>query len=44
MIWSFEQVIGDDIIGNTPEEYKKHSERVQEGLELFGKHYRSLWT
>ena len=44
MIWSFEQVVDDDIVGYTPEEYKKYNERVQEGLELFGKHYRALWT
>jgi len=23
---------------------KKHQERIQEGLELFGKHYLNLWT
>ena len=25
------------------EGHKLHEERIQEGLELFGKHYRSLW-
>jgi hypothetical protein len=25
------------------EGHKKHAERIQEGLELFGKHYTSLW-
>ena len=23
--------------------YQKHNEKIQEGLELFGKHFRSLW-
>lgn len=26
------------------EGWKKHDEKIQEGLELFGKHFRSLWT
>ena len=25
------------------EGYRAHSEKIQEGLELFGKHFRSLW-
>ena len=40
MIWAMEQVINDDIehIGDI-----KHQDRVGNGLELFGKYYRSLW-
>lgn len=26
------------------EGWKKHEEKIQEGLELFGKHFRALWT
>jgi hypothetical protein len=26
------------------EGWKKHEEKIQEGLELFGKYFRSLWT
>lgn len=26
------------------EGWKKHDEKIQEGLELFGKYFRSLWT
>lgn len=26
------------------EGWRKHDEKIQEGLELFGKHFRSLWT
>lgn len=39
MIWSFEAIVKDDTL--TPEEdYKK----MQEGLDLFAKWFRNLWT
>jgi hypothetical protein len=49
MIWSFSQIVTNtqqenyhmthDYVGLT-----KFNEQVQEGLELFGKHYLSLWS
>jgi len=44
MIWSFEQIADDVIDYHSSDEYKKYNDRVQEGLELFGKYFRSLWT
>ena len=44
MIWSFKQVLDDDILSFSPEEYHEYNKKVQEGLELFGKYYRNLWT
>jgi len=41
MIWSFEQLASGQIEDNYEKEYH---ERVQQGLELFGKYYRNLWT
>ena len=38
MIYSFKSII-DDEFSETAEEKK-----IQEGLELFGKYYRGLWT
>ena len=40
MIWAMEQVIDNDIkyIGDT-----EHHDRIDNGLKLFGKYYRSLW-
>ena len=40
MIWSFENIVDEDnhLIWN-----KETEERVQNGLRLFGKYYRSLW-
>jgi hypothetical protein len=52
MIWSFEQVIDDKweemFVLDSPDRYdykgaKIYSDRIQEGLELFGKYYRDLW-
>jgi len=43
MIWSFEQVLDDDILVHAPDAYKAYQKKVQEGLELFGKYYQSLW-
>lgn len=43
MIWSFEQIINDGQWDLSPEYYKEHQNKVQEGLDLFGKYFRSLW-
>jgi hypothetical protein len=50
MIWSFEQMLDEDadnkFFENDTYDKKGHEEyaaRVQEGFELFGKHYQSLW-
>ncbi len=50
MIWSFEQIIDEnnDEQFHTGGKYnakahQKHAAKVQEGLELFGKHFRNLW-
>ena len=48
MIWSFEQTKGEyessyGLALNNNEEYKVYMNRVQEGFDLFGKYYMSLW-
>ena len=50
MIWSFEQIVdenNDDQFFNVGKynvvAHRKHEKKIQEGLELFGKHYRDLW-
>lgn len=42
MIWSFKQIVEDD--EESHDNYKEYNERIQEGIELFGKYYRTLWT
>jgi hypothetical protein len=44
MIWSFGQITDDTVYAHDQVNYKEYNERVQEGLELFGKYFRSLWT
>lgn len=44
MIWSFEQITKDDVLAVDVKNYKKYQERIQEGLDLFAKYFRSLWT
>lgn len=50
MIWSFAAVIegdkGTDYINNSfnESEYEVYNRSLQEGLDLFGKYYRNLWT
>lgn len=44
IIWAFEQVNDDkweDITDRV--KLKKHAERMQEGFDLFGKHFRDFW-
>lgn len=51
MIWTFEQLAGDDTVGIFIDEegkldYKNmdaFNKRLDNGLRLFGKYYRSLW-
>lgn len=53
MIWSFECLSSDsgfhgfkfegDYTRITSRRYHKHMEKVQEGLDLFGKYYMNLW-
>ena len=44
MIWSFEQIANDEAEYHNPDEYKRYIQRVQEGTELFGKYFQTLWT
>jgi hypothetical protein len=45
MIFSFEHIVRDDweMSGISTAEIIKTHEQIQEGLELFGKYFRSLW-
>ena len=50
MVWSFEQLLDDTWEDQFFENkkfdskgYHEYANRIQTGLELFGKHYRSLW-
>jgi hypothetical protein len=50
MIWSFEHIVNDDwehmvlVQFNDPESYKFMQDRVDNGLRLFGKYFRNLWS
>lgn len=50
MIWAFEQIQDFDNDkeffkdGFDKEGYAKHQERIDNGLKMFGKYYRALWT
>lgn len=44
MIWSFKQLIDDEITSVKVKDYKAYQEKIQEGLDLFSKYFRSLWT
>lgn len=44
--WSFQAIKGEydeDVLDFSIDQYKKHEKRIQEGLNLFAKYYRSLW-
>ena len=43
MIFSFTEVLEDRMWKIPTEELKEYNTKVQEGLDLFGKHFRSLW-
>jgi hypothetical protein len=50
MIWAFEQLVSDEwdsvYFGDTPdmEGLAQANKRIDNGLRLFGKYYRGLWT
>lgn len=51
MIWSFGEIVNNEeneppyVKGNFDKEaYLAYHNRLQEGLDLFGKHFRSLWN
>lgn len=45
MVWSFHAINHeDDYHFDTTEEYFDHSNHIQEGLDLFAKHFQNLWT
>jgi hypothetical protein len=46
MIWSFEQAMNDYPLmysSMSKGDFERYEERMQEGFELFGRYYRSLW-
>lgn len=43
IIWSLEQVIADDDYDDNIQDYKVRSERIANGLRLFGKYFTQLW-
>lgn len=48
MIWSFEQAKNEyegcyGLALNNNEEYKAYMNQIQQGFDLFGKYYMSLW-
>lgn len=44
MIWSFEQTLTASERPADKAQIREYDERVGEGLELFGKWYRDLWS
>jgi hypothetical protein len=52
MIWSFEYIVDDELTDEIfykngefdIETYKSHNAKIDEGLVLFGKYYRGLWS
>lgn len=52
MIWSFHEIIEDDYLvrfhetgdANWCDQVTIHEEKIQEGLDAFGKFFRALWT
>lgn len=42
-LWDKDNDPDYDKFKTTPEKLKEHEERVEEGLELFGRHIRDLW-
>lgn len=50
MIWAFEHIVNDDwehmvlVQFNDPKSYKFMQDRVDNGLRLFGKYFRNLWS
>jgi hypothetical protein len=45
MILAFERIVDDDWSTDVPcEDWVKEEERIDNGLRLFGKYFRGLWT
>lgn len=45
IVYSFEHIINDlYMLDKEVEEIRQIEEKIQEGLELFGKYFRGLWT
>ena len=45
MILAFERIVNDDWSADVPcENWVKEEERIANGLRLFGKYFRGLWT
>jgi hypothetical protein len=45
MILAFERIVNDDWSADVPSEnWVKEEERIDNGLRLFGKYFRRLWT
>jgi hypothetical protein len=45
MILAFERIVNDDWSADVPSEnWVKEEERIANGLRLFGKYFRGLWT
>jgi hypothetical protein len=45
MILAFERIVNDDWSADVPcENWVKEEERIDNGLRLFGKYFRGLWT
>lgn len=44
MLYAFEDVLLDTYsVNKSADQYVEHAEKVQEGLDLFSKYFRSLW-
>ena len=43
MIWAMDQIANEDRVSLDVWYTKEHSKRLDNGLRLFGKYYRSLW-
>lgn len=44
MIWSFGEIISDSFDKFDTIDFIEYDKKLQEGLDLFGKYFRSLWT
>mgnify|MGYP001485994660 CR=1 FL=1 len=44
MIWSFEQIRDESQWDIPADEWEEYNAKVQEGLDLFAKYFRSLWN
>lgn len=44
MIFAFEEIIKDDLLLKPQDQIAQIDERIANGLRLFGKYYRALWS